>query len=126
LFLLLVQLRKISLQHPGALANSQPFACFFCLGIFDDELVSIDFRSTLCFRTGHLFTNFHERRASSQILSPCLLLILIAIHSDRPEQMRERELGELPLAVLLDINLSHHERIGDFVRTDCSQQINVL
>jgi len=40
--------------------------------------------------------------------------------------MRERELGELPLAVLLDVNLSHHKRIGDLVLTHCRLQINVL
>ena len=58
--------------------------------------------------------------------SRCLWLILIAIHFDRPKQMRERELGELPLADFLDINLSHHKRIGDFVLTDYCLQINVL
>jgi hypothetical protein len=40
--------------------------------------------------------------------------------------MRERELGELPLAFFLDINLSHHEGIGNFVLTYCCLQINVL
>src|SRR4051794_26401181 len=59
--------------------------------------------------------------------SPCLRrLILVAIHFDRPKQMRERELGELPLAAFLDVNLSHHKRIGDFVLTYCRLQINVL
>ena len=59
--------------------------------------------------------------------SPCRLrLILVAIHLDRPEQMRERELGELPLAVFLDVNLGHHKRIGDYVLTDCCLEINVL
>ena len=67
-------------------------------------------------------TNHHEGPPSFG----CLWLILIAIHFDRPKQMRERELGELPLAVFLDINLSHHKRIGDFVLTDCCLQINVL
>jgi len=55
-----------------------------------------------------------------------LWLIFIVIHFDGPEQMRERKLGELPLAVFLDIHLSHHERIGDFVLTDYCLQINVL
>ena len=55
----------------------------------------------------------------------CLWLILIAIHFDRPKQMRERELGELPLPAFLDIDLSDHKRIGHFVRTHCRQQIDV-
>ncbi len=78
------------------------------------------------FPRGPSLHQLHERQISSQILSRCLWLILIAIHFDRPKQMRERELGELPLAVFLDINLSHHKRIGDFVLTDCCLQINVL
>ena len=53
-------------------------------------------------------------------------LIIIVIHFDWPKQMRERELGELPLAVFLGIHLSHHKRIGDFVLTDYCLQINVL
>ena len=40
--------------------------------------------------------------------------------------MRERELGELPLAVFPDVNLSHHEGIGDFVLAYCRLQIEVL
>ena len=58
-------------------------------------------------------------------LSLPVWLIFIVIHFDWPKQMRERELGELPLAVFLDIHLSHHKRIGDFVLTDCCLQINV-
>ena len=53
-------------------------------------------------------------------------LFLIAIHFDRPKQMRERELGELPRAVFLHVNLSHHKGIRDFVLTYCCLQINVL
>ena len=53
-------------------------------------------------------------------------LIIVVIHFDWPKQMRERELGELPLAVFLHIDLSHHKRIGDFVLTDYCLQINVL
>ena len=49
--------------------------------------------------------------------SPPVRLIIIVIHFDWPKQMRERELGELPLAVFLDIHLSHHKRIGHFVLT---------
>jgi len=62
--------------------------------------------------------------ADSGSRSSCVSLIVI--HFDWPKQMRERELGELPLAVFLDIHLSHHKRIGDFVLTDCCLQINVL
>jgi len=40
--------------------------------------------------------------------------------------MRERELGKLPLAVFLAINLSHHKGIGDFARTDYCLQIHVF
>jgi hypothetical protein len=52
--------------------------------------------------------------------------MIIVIHFDWPKQMRERELGELPLAVFLDIHLSHHQRIGDFMLTDYCLQINVF
>ena len=45
-------------------------------------------------------------------------LLFVSIHFDRPAQQRERELGELPLAALLDIDLSHHKGIGDFVSAD--------
>ena len=51
-------------------------------------------------------------------LSRPVWLIIFVIHFDWPKQMRERELGELPLAVFLGIHLSHHKRIGDFVLTD--------
>jgi len=59
-------------------------------------------------------------------LSLPVWLVFIVIHFDWPKQMRERELGEFPLAVFLDIHLSHHKRVGDFVLTDCCLQINVL
>ena len=78
------------------------------------------------FPHGPSLHKLHERQISSKILSRCLWLILVVIHFDRPQQMRERELGELPLAVFFDVHLSHHKRIGDFVLTDCCLQINVL
>ena len=81
---------------------------------------------TACSRTAHLFTNSTSAKFRRRFSLRCLWLILIAIHFDRPKQMRERELGELPLAVFLDINLSHHKRIGDFVLTDYCLQIDVL
>jgi len=40
--------------------------------------------------------------------------------------MRERKLGELPLAVFFDIDLSHHKSIRDLVSTDYRLQINVI
>ena len=91
---------------------------------------TISHDSAICgnslFPHGTSLHKLHERQISSQILCRRLWLILIAIHFDRPKEMRERELGELPLAVFLDINLSHHKRIGEFVLTDCCLQINVL
>ena len=66
-----------------------------------------------------------KRHISSQILSSCLMLVLIAIHFDRPTQVRERELDHLPLAVFFDINLSHHESVGYLVITDYRHQINL-
>ena len=61
-----------------------------------------------------------------RFLSRRLWLVLLAVHFDRPEQMGEGELGELPVAVFLDIDLSHHERIGDFAPTDYRLQVDVL
>jgi hypothetical protein len=73
------------------------------------------------------FPALQERRIlwHSQLSRPVWLLIIV-IHFDWPKQMRERELGELPLAIFLGIHLSHHKRIGDFVLTDYCLQINVL
>lgn len=51
---------------------------------------------------------------------------LVVIHFNWPKQMRKRELGHLPLAVFLDIYLSHHKRIRDFTSTDHRLQINVI
>lgn len=54
------------------------------------------------------------------------LWLIIVIHFNWPKQMRERELGHLPLAAFFDIYLSHHKSAGDFVSTDYCLQINVI
>jgi hypothetical protein len=61
-----------------------------------------------------------------QILFRGLWLLVVAAYFDGPKQMRERELSKLPLAAFLDINLSHHEGIGNFMRTDYCLQIHVF
>ncbi len=112
-----------SFERPGQTGR------YTCFPLLSEKILGVypvcPWFSVLSQFWGALQVQFTRRSTDSSALLP-VWLIIIAIHFDWPKQMRERELGELPLAVFLDIHLSHHKRIGDFVLTDYCLQINVL
>ena len=69
---------------------------------------------------------FSTGGAKKMMASHSWRLMTVSSHFHRPEQMRKRELAQLPLAFFFNVYLSHHERVGHLMAANNCRQIYVV